>query len=471
MLKKIVFIIFAILIFSCATSTNQVNNKTELDLIKIKYERGLNLFDMVASFGNEHEILLVLKGIEDGEITDYMDTDPVRSSLLNKNIKTFKILIEYGYKLGSNEFLIDQLPLDSYEKALRILKDNGYNIKQRAYIEEYNFEREYKMKSLPSPDSYPVLVPDMNYLYFEDSQNYPFDYNEYKNFSIVNAWWLSECAFLAYTHPGFARMAYKLAGFDNFLFFSGESTEAMLVWNENFAIISFRGTELKTTSAIYDIITDIKTIPVPNPVGGMVHRGFLQGIDEVWDGKNGLASSIKNIRTQNPNIPIWVTGHSLGGALATLCYPRIENPAGLYIYGSPRVGDKNFTKLFTNKNVWRVENLKDPVTMVPINIPQLNFYYESVGNTIYLNEYGKVYFSRPELSLEERNLVVNNTILAIKNRRENKVLEFDKRIDQDIADIRDVISKRKDDISLNIFDHMPIYYSNKLWNYMLEISY
>ncbi|GAA5879905.1 hypothetical protein JCM16303_004392 [Sporobolomyces ruberrimus] len=87
---------------------------------------------------------------------------------------------------------------------------------------------------------------------------------------------------------------------------------------------------------------------------------------------------------QVPDIPLWVAGHSLGSALASLFYARcLRSPQDLgtdislrdcYSYGTPRLGDGDFTSAFeeticTPRDrlhiLWRVQNHLDVVTMVP----------------------------------------------------------------------------------------------------------
>lgn len=72
---------------------------------------------------------------------------------------------------------------------------------------------------------------------------------------------------------------------------------------------------------------------------------------------------------------IFVTGHSLGGALATLAIPDIlknthfKNPQSikLYTFASPRCGDRTFAESFERTSVqhWRIANTEDFVTMIP----------------------------------------------------------------------------------------------------------
>lgn len=70
---------------------------------------------------------------------------------------------------------------------------------------------------------------------------------------------------------------------------------------------------------------------------------------------------------------IYVTGHSLGGALAYLATGHIiklgYKVGALYTLGSPRVGDalyeKWFTNMFEGKFTARIVHHKDPVPHLP----------------------------------------------------------------------------------------------------------
>ncbi|WP_373545427.1 hypothetical protein [Chamaesiphon sp.] len=71
---------------------------------------------------------------------------------------------------------------------------------------------------------------------------------------------------------------------------------------------------------------------------------------------------------------IYVTGHSLGGALATLAIPDIlansefkKDKITLYTFASPRCGDSNFAEKFEKQGVkhWRIANTEDFVTTLP----------------------------------------------------------------------------------------------------------
>lgn len=255
-------------------------------------------------------------------------------------------------------------------------------------------------KTIPDPRNYDVIPPDMDYPYFENPGSHSPNFKESK-FSLANAWWFAECALLAYCHPGFARMAYRLAKFDNFNFFQGKGTECMVSWNRKAVIVSFRGTELKSSSALHEIKTDLDTFPVNFEMGGKVHKGFLSGLDEIWDGPEGLREFLKKLSSEKKRRPIWICGHSLGGALATLCFARIPEAAGLYIYGSPRVGNQDFVDLIGQRPFWRVEHGRDPIPMVPLDLPSLDFNFKDPGQLIFISRQGEILSERPNFSLED----------------------------------------------------------------------
>ena len=79
--------------------------------------------------------------------------------------------------------------------------------------------------------------------------------------------------------------------------------------------------------------------------------------------------------TRNSNTQVFVTGHSLGGALATLAIPDILKNSQftdpkritLYTFASPRCGNREFATKFEATKVqhWRIANTEDIVTTVP----------------------------------------------------------------------------------------------------------
>jgi hypothetical protein len=104
-------------------------------------------------------------------------------------------------------------------------------------------------------------------------------------------------------------------------------------------------------------------------------------------------------------MPIFITGHSLGAALATLAAARclrdvaLKNcqPLALYTFGSPRVGDKVFGTDLKGMFHCRIVNDEDIVTTVPptVSIPGLPA-YQHVGQMHRIENDGHLQISPPD---------------------------------------------------------------------------
>jgi len=143
-------------------------------------------------------------------------------------------------------------------------------------------------------------------------------------------------------------------------------TQAFIAHNTNCIVIAFRGTK-----NVHDCIIDAGICKVNTPYG-RVHAGFNRALDSVWDQIMQIVSTI-----QTHNQPIWITGHSLGAALAVLTAARLsylinqpEQPKinGLYTFGQPRVGDAAFIaalEIHRRSDYFRFVNDNDIVTRIP----------------------------------------------------------------------------------------------------------
>jgi len=132
---------------------------------------------------------------------------------------------------------------------------------------------------------------------------------------------------------------------------------------------------IRGTSTLGGWIEDLDAVPVAVPgFAGLVHQGYAEGFAQLmpW-----LLGKITNRGQQ-----IQITGHSLGGALATLISQRFEDwnykVLPVYTFGSPRVGSGVFACGYTPEQV-RITNGMDPVPCVP-----LGFDFEHVGTEYHL---------------------------------------------------------------------------------------
>ena len=147
-------------------------------------------------------------------------------------------------------------------------------------------------------------------------------------------------------------------------------------------VVSFRGTE---PTHICDWLADFDADMVPHRVSGQackVHDGFADTLAEVSAKLDRLLLSAK------PKA-LYVTGHSLGGAMALLYAASRSDVTNLYTFGQPRVGNAEFAKLagsvLDGKYV-RVVNDRDIVPRVPDEL----LGYHHAGRLVAFDHAGKL---------------------------------------------------------------------------------
>jgi len=137
------------------------------------------------------------------------------------------------------------------------------------------------------------------------------------------------------------------------------STNGFVASNADHLIISFRGSD-----DVFDLAVNLATAQNPDLeyYEGAVHRGFAEALDDVW---MELRTLIDTLHLDGQRI--WVTGHSLGGALATLTAKRLHafmEPVQCITFGQPRVGDPQFYGNYKVKH-HRFVNEQDLVPKLP----------------------------------------------------------------------------------------------------------
>lgn len=143
--------------------------------------------------------------------------------------------------------------------------------------------------------------------------------------------------------------------------------------------ISFRGTEAKE-----DVLCDIYRFKTN--IGGCkkVHGGFYNQLfnSSIYEEFNSKVTKL----IYETNLEIYITGHSLGGGLATLYGYELSNKTNKMInvvsFASPKVGNWAFKKSFDEKEnlkLTRVVNTRDPIPLFPL----INYYHS--GDKLNLN--------------------------------------------------------------------------------------
>jgi len=141
--------------------------------------------------------------------------------------------------------------------------------------------------------------------------------------------------------------------------FDDGGTQAILVSNEQFAVLAFRGTE---KGSVQDIKADLKAKTTQSETGGKIHQGFKEAFEKV-----SFDVQMEIDKDELKGKPLFITGHSLGGALATVAAKSLSHNGGIaacYTFGSPRVGDDEWIAGM-KPPVYRVVNAADCVTIIP----------------------------------------------------------------------------------------------------------
>jgi len=143
-------------------------------------------------------------------------------------------------------------------------------------------------------------------------------------------------------------------------------------------VVSFRGSD-KIINAIEDI-EFAKLVPdgyvYSQCPDCKVHSGFY----EAWlSVAQKVCDAVHNLKKAHPEADIYVTGHSLGAAMAVLAAVHLNYWESLpvqylYTYGQPRVGNSAFVDYFhngtrdncnANTTVYRIVHWKDPIARGP----------------------------------------------------------------------------------------------------------
>ena len=158
--------------------------------------------------------------------------------------------------------------------------------------------------------------------------------------------------------------------------FERGATAGYVAKNQRYAVLAFRG----TTKDFRNILTDIEIRFYRDRTGAKTARGFTEAFglveDDVTRAIAGLDSSL----------PLYITGHSLGGALAAIASARLrpsDRIAACYTFGCPRVGDTEFAEQLWKVPVYRLVHASDIVPHLPFA-----FGYRHAGDLRYIKSSG-----------------------------------------------------------------------------------
>jgi triacylglycerol lipase len=196
-----------------------------------------------------------------------------------------------------------------------------------------------------------------------------------------NALFLALACDLAYLPAAEGAAAFKeQLGLDARLI-AVDNTQAYVGTNDDHLVVAFRGTEGPNTfEGLKDwLLTDAANLlMVPEGrlgtdfiaagVGARFHMGFINALAEVWD---PLFEAVDAER-KKADRPFWITGHSLGGALANLAAwlfkRKFINVHQVYTFGAPMIGNAAAMQAFETEfagKMFRYVSHGDPVPLLP----------------------------------------------------------------------------------------------------------
>ena len=190
----------------------------------------------------------------------------------------------------------------------------------------------------------------------------------------------AEISRISYLQPDAVRHYTPHLGLELEHFADRDGAQAYVFGNETDIVVACRGTEPNDWN---DVKADVNAFMVLAETVGRVHRGFKQEVDDLWP-------ALEEIIADDPRT-LWFTGHSLGGAMATICAGRCflahipAMPKAVYTYGAPRVGTKRYINN-VDVDLTRWVNNND---IVP-RVPPTWLGYRHTGRRLYINTYGNV---------------------------------------------------------------------------------
>ncbi len=213
----------------------------------------------------------------------------------------------------------------------------------------------------PAPWTLPQNLPPLSYF---DGDNWGDPATD--NRALINSYLLTYLSDSVYSDGVYSPDAWEdelsdrlsVFGATNVEFYAHPWTgaEVAAVETSDSLIIVHRGSYFFGTGylpvdiSVIDWYYDLDDDAIQRNIGGLtmyVHEGF-------WHTSNSVFGWVKDkaLTAHLDGKYVWVTGHSLGGANATLSAARLHYDEGIPVqglqtFGSPKVGDVNLVKLFT----------------------------------------------------------------------------------------------------------------------------
>ena len=152
-----------------------------------------------------------------------------------------------------------------------------------------------------------------------------------------------------------------------------------MIEHKEFLCMAFRG-----TNELADWLDNINAFSTKE-LFGEFHRGFWNSVEDVWQLIN---DKFRHLQKQKER-PLFITGHSLGGAMATIAAAKFvheDKPfTSVYTFGQPRTLTRETARVFNTEcksRFFRFHNNNDIVTRAPARMMG----YSHIGSYLYISE-------------------------------------------------------------------------------------
>lgn len=205
-----------------------------------------------------------------------------------------------------------------------------------------------------------------------------------------NAYVLGLLSHAAYAASPAEHVSFRKTAFNDCARFFSRKTGAdgFVTSDAENVVVAFRGTEEPL-----DAVTDA-SLALTDTEFGRVHAGFWKSVESVW---NHVIKHVERRRTNEQTL--WITGHSLGAAMASIAALRLSTtipPFQVVTFGQPRTGGASFAKKLRAARIrqFRFVNNDDivptiPPRAIPLGIPPE--FYEHVGDLHFFDADGKLH--------------------------------------------------------------------------------
>ncbi len=330
-------------------------------------------------------------------------------------------LEHFGYLLESGMFGVEDLrPWMSY--WIRLIADLEYRRagSSRVYDQLYTYIHDcgfFGVLTLFERFGYRILRPPYHPQDFADLSK------GLQEFDPKTALSLAKSSYLIYQDMSYVAEITQLWAVDmrtSFRYFNARdrNTQAFMIRTPQCMMLAFRGTQemqdwrtnIQTRLNKFAITTQMEDLNEDHtPPKGQVHRGFQTAWTSI---ESDVIQQINRWNAESPApLPLLITGHSLGGALATVAAASLVKQRfsvdGVYTFGQPRVGDIVFAAeigLALRGKLFRFVNNNDIVPHIPPPFLPWNplRLYVHLGQQYYFNAFGTM-SSRPNSILRFLN--------------------------------------------------------------------